>query len=47
VATHTGWTKEEFLGHCSRDKAGMGWTGWKNADLFTYEAIVFSENTGQ
>lgn len=43
VATETGWTKEEFLGHCSRDKAGIGWDGWKNAEIFTYRAIVFSE----
>jgi hypothetical protein len=43
VATSTGWTKEEFLGHCSRDKAGIGWDGWKTAELYTYEAIVFGE----
>lgn len=43
VATETGWTKEEFLGHCSRDKAGIGWDGWKSAELYTYEAVVFSE----
>ena len=43
VAKSTGWTKEEFLGHCSRDKAGMGWDGWKTAELYTYEAIVFGE----
>ena len=43
VATQTGWTKEEFLGHCSRDKAGLGWDGWKEADVFLYEAIVFAE----
>jgi hypothetical protein len=43
VAKSTGWTKEEFLGHCSRDKAGMGWDGWKTAELSTYEAIVFKE----
>lgn len=43
VATETGWTTEEFLGHCARDKAGLGWEGWKDADLFTYEALVFSE----
>ena len=43
VAGETGWTKEEFLGHCSRDKAGIGWDGWKDAELFTYEANVFSE----
>ena len=43
VAKETGWSKEEFLGHCSRDKAGLSWDGWKEAELFTYEAIVFSE----
>ena len=41
VATETGWTREEFLGHCSRDKAGLGWDGWRDAELFVYEAIVF------
>ena len=44
VATDTGWTGEEFLGHCARDKAGIGWDGWKEADLYIYEAIVFKEN---
>jgi hypothetical protein len=43
VATETGWKLEEFLGHCARDKAGIGWDGWKNAELFIYEACVFSE----
>jgi len=43
VAMETGWTKEEFLGHCARDKAGIGWDGWKDADLYIYEALVFSE----
>ncbi|MBU0765729.1 MAG: AmmeMemoRadiSam system protein B [Bacteroidetes bacterium] len=43
VANETRWTKEEFLGHCSRDKAGLGWDGWKDADLFIYTANVFSE----
>ncbi|HTX87751.1 MAG TPA: AmmeMemoRadiSam system protein B [Bacteroidales bacterium] len=43
VATETGWTKEEFLGHCARDKAGIGWDGWKTADIYIYEAAVFSE----
>ncbi len=44
VATDTGWSLEEFLGHCARDKAGIGWNGWKDADLYTYQAIVFSED---
>jgi len=43
VANETGWTKEEFLGHCARDKAGIGWDGWKNAELFVYEAFIFGE----
>jgi len=43
VATETGWNKEEFLGHCSQDKAGIGWSGWKNAEIFIYEALVFEE----
>ncbi|HSH19771.1 MAG TPA: AmmeMemoRadiSam system protein A, partial [Draconibacterium sp.] len=43
VATKTGWSLEEFVGHCSKDKAGLGWEGWKAADLFTYEAIIFKD----
>lgn len=46
VAQETGWTKEEFLGHCARDKAGIGWDGWKDADLYVYEALVFGEGEG-
>jgi len=45
VARHTGWTLEEFLGHCARDKARIGWEGWKDAEIFIYEAFVFSEKT--
>ncbi len=44
VAGKTGWTREEFLGHCARDKAGIGWDGWENAEIYTYEAIVFRES---
>ncbi len=44
VAKETGWTKEEFLGHCARDKAGIGWNGWKDADIYTYDAEVFDED---
>jgi len=43
VADDSGWNTEEFLGHCARDKAGLGWDGWKEADLYIYEAIIFSE----
>lgn len=41
VATKQNWTVEEFLGNCSKYKAGIGWDGWKGAEVFTYEAIVF------
>ena len=44
VASNTDWTLEEFLGKCARDKAHIGWEGWKDADLFTYEAMKFSES---
>lgn len=44
VAKETGWSKEEFLGHCAEEKAGIGWDGWKDADIYTYEALVFSEH---
>jgi len=48
VANETHWTLEEFLGHCARDKAGIGWDGWKEAELYTYEAIIFGEkNLGE
>ncbi len=43
VATSRNWTREEFLGRCSRDKAGLGWDGWKNAEIFVYEAIIIKE----
>jgi AmmeMemoRadiSam system protein B/AmmeMemoRadiSam system protein A len=43
VAKETGWSKEEFLGHCAQDKAHIGWDGWKTAEIYTYEAYVFSE----
>ena len=41
VADEVNWTKEEFVAHCSQDKAGLGWDGWKDAELYVYEAIVF------
>ncbi len=47
VATQTGWTKNEFLGHCAEDKAGIGWNGWKDADIYIYTAVVFGEKESQ
>lgn len=43
VAIETGWNMEHFLGHCAQDKAGIGWYGWKDADIYIYEALVFGE----
>ncbi|MFA9391551.1 MAG: AmmeMemoRadiSam system protein A [Prolixibacteraceae bacterium] len=45
VYEKTNWTKEEFLGHCSKNKAGIGWNGWKNAELYRYEAILINDTT--
>lgn len=44
VAIENNWNKEQFLGYCSRDKAGWGWDGWKDANIFIFEADVFSED---
>ena len=44
VAIEYGWSVEEFLGYTSRDKAGIGWDGWKTADIFIYEGLVLEEN---
>lgn len=43
VAPQRGWKKEELLGYCSRDKAGLGWDGWRDAEVYTYKAFVFNE----
>ena len=43
VAIENHWSVEEFLGYTSRDKAGIGWDGWKDADIYIYEGIVLEE----
>lgn len=43
VATEHNWTKEQFLGYTARDKTGIGWDGWKDAELYIYEGIVIEE----
>lgn len=43
VATENGWTIEQFLGFTSRDKAGLGWDGWKDAEVFIYEGVVLED----
>jgi hypothetical protein len=44
VATENGWSVEQFLGYTSRDKARIGWDGWKEAEIFIYEGVVLEEN---
>ncbi|NOX97742.1 MAG: AmmeMemoRadiSam system protein A [Nitrospirae bacterium] len=46
VAREVGWSKEEFLSHLARDKAGLEADAWKDKDteIFTFQAEVFSEH---
>jgi AmmeMemoRadiSam system protein A len=43
VALKTGWNTEEFVSHCSNEKAGLGWNGWRGAELFRYETLIIKE----
>jgi AmmeMemoRadiSam system protein A/AmmeMemoRadiSam system protein B len=43
VATENGWSLEQFLGYTSRDKAGLGWDGWKTSEIYIYEGKVLGE----
>jgi AmmeMemoRadiSam system protein A len=43
VATETGWSKEVFLDQLCY-KAGLQAGDWKSAQLFTFQADVFSES---
>lgn len=45
VAIENKWTVEEFLGYTSREKTGIGWDGWKDAEIFIYEGIVIREQS--
>jgi AmmeMemoRadiSam system protein B/AmmeMemoRadiSam system protein A len=45
VAVKTGWTLEEFLGHCAKDKAHIGWDGWREAELYVYEVTAFKSDS--
>ena len=41
VATDMKWNKEEFFRSCCEDKAGISPQNCKDAEIYTYEAIVF------
>ncbi len=43
VAVENHWDRMQFIEYCSKYKAGLGEDGWKDADLFIYQAIVFDE----
>ncbi|EDZ62046.1 protein containing MEMO/AMMECR1 domain [Sulfurimonas gotlandica GD1] len=43
VATQMKWNVKEFVGNCSNEKVGIGFDGYKDAELFIYEAIVFDK----
>lgn len=45
VATEQGWNVEEFLGYTSREKAGLDWDGWKDAEIYIYEGLVLGEKS--
>jgi len=51
VATETGWSKEEFLSHCSAMKAGLPPDAWKDPEtevyVFTAEIISEEEERGK
>lgn len=41
IAPMFGWNAEELLSNCALEKAGIGQDGWKDAELYVFEAIVF------
>jgi AmmeMemoRadiSam system protein A len=45
VAAETGWSKEEFFGHCCVHKAGLPADAWKwpETAVYRFEAEVFGE----
>jgi len=44
VATKTKWDTLKMVEECSERKAGIGKDGWKDADIYIYEAVIISEN---
>lgn len=46
VAVERGWSLDEFLGYCARDKACLGWNGWKSpsATIHAYTATIIEDS---
>lgn len=42
VAVSNNWTAIELLENCAQYKVGIHKSSWREAEMFTYEAIVFS-----
>lgn len=47
VATEHNMNLSEFLGTCAENKAGIGYDGWKDADIYIYETINFGDNQNE
>ncbi len=43
VAIKTGWDAKQMVEHCAIDKAGMSNDEWKDADIYTYEALIIKD----
>lgn len=43
VAQKMGWNRQEMLSNCSQHKAGLGTDGWRDAEIYIYEAIIIKE----
>ena len=43
VSSQMEWSAEELMGHCAKDILGIDWEGWKEAQLYIFEATVFGE----
>ncbi len=43
VAVEQNWSVKEFLGYCSRDKAGLSWDAWKLSEVYIYESLILKE----
>ena len=40
VATDMHWSVEEFVGYCAKDKAHIGYNGYKDAKLYIFETLI-------
>jgi MEMO1 family protein len=45
VASRMNWNALEILEHCARDKAKISADGWKDAEIYIYEALVFGDKS--